>query len=167
MLALKSVIQQKMTQNQEIYISFIDLKKTVDKVWSSAILYVLWKRGIRGKLYQIMHKLNISQETRVMTKSGLRDTIVIEDNIRQRRPLSGPEFGLLIDELNLELRTTDLGIQYGFIILIGLLFMDDIASLERSDKELQEVLSITSLFLNKWQLKVNVKKDITNIDTIS
>ena len=156
-----------MTQNQEIYISFIDLKKTVDKVWSSAILYVLWKRGIRGKLYQIMHKLNISQETRVMTKSGLRDTIVIEDNIRQRRPLSGPEFGLLIEELNLELRTTDLGIQYGFIILIGLLFMDDIASLERSDKELQEVLSITSLFLNKWQLKVNVKKDITNIDTIS
>ena len=114
-----------------------------------------------------MHKLNISQETRVMTKSGLRDTIVIEDNIRQRRPLSGPEFGLLIEELNLELRTTDLGIQYGFIILIGLLFMDDIASLERSDKELQEALSITSLFLNKWQLKVNVKKDITNIDTIS
>ena len=156
-----------MTQNQEIYISFIALKKAVDKVWSSAILYVLWKRGIRGKLYQIMHKLNISQETRVMTKSGLRDTIVIEDNIRQRRPLSGPEFGLLIEELNLELRTTDLGIQYGFIILIGLLFMDDIASLERSDKELQEVLRITSLFLNKWQLKVNVKKDITNIDTIS
>ena len=156
-----------MTQNQEIYISFIALKKAVDKVWSSAILYVLWKRGIRGKLYQIMHKLNISQETRVMTKSGLRDTIVIEDNIRQRRPLSGPEFGLLIEELNLELRTTDLGIQYGFIILIGLLFMDDIASLERSDKELQELLSITSLFLNKWQLKVNVKKDITNIDTIS
>ena len=156
-----------MTQNQEIYISFIALKKAVDKVWSSAILYVLWKRGIRGKLYQIMHKLNISQETRVMTKSGLRDTIVTEDNIRQRRPLSGPEFGLLIEELNLELRTTDLGIQYGFIILIGLLFMDDIASLERSDKELQEVLSITSLFLNKWQLKVNVKKDITNIDTIS
>ena len=156
-----------MTQNQEIYISFIALKKAVDKVWSSAILYVLWKRGIRGKLYQIMHKLNISQETRVMTKSGLRDTIVIEDNIRQRRPLSGPEFGLLIEELNLELRTTDLGIQYGFIILIGLLFMDDIASLARSDKELQEALSKTSLFLNKWQLKVNVQKDITNTDTIS
>ena len=99
-----------------------------------------------------MHKLNINQETRVMTKSGLRDTIIIEDSIRQRTPLLGPEFGLLIDELNLELRTTDLGVQYGFIILIGLLFMDDIASLARSDKELHEVLSITSLFLNMCQL---------------
>ena len=81
-----------------------------------------------------MHKLNINQETRVMTKSGLRDTIIIEDSIRQRTPLSGPESGLLRDELNLELRKTDLGVQYGFIILIGLLFMDDIASLARSDK---------------------------------
>ena len=93
-----------------------------------------------------------------MTKFGLTDTIVIEDSIRQGRPLSGPEFGLLIDELNVELRTTDLGVQYGFIILICLLFMDDIALLAKSAKELQEILNITSLFLNKWHLKVNIKK---------
>ena len=56
-----------------------------------------------------------------MTKCGLTDIIVIEDSMRQGRPLSGPEFGLLIDELNVELRTTDLGIQYGYIIFICLL----------------------------------------------
>ena len=69
-----------------------------------------------------------------MTKYGLTDTIVIEDSIRQGRPLSGPEFGLLIDELNVELRTVDLGVQYGFIILICLLFMDDVALLVVSVK---------------------------------
>ena len=84
-----------------------------------------------------------------MTKFGLTDTIVIEDSIRQGRPLSGPEFGLLIDGLNVELRTTELGVQYGFIIIICLLFMDDIALLARSAKELQEILNVTSLFLNK------------------
>ena len=67
-----------------------------------------------------------------MTKIGLTDTIVIEDGIRERRLLSGPEFGLLIDELNIELRTAYLGVQYGFIIIIRLLFMDDIALLARS-----------------------------------
>ena len=147
-----------MTQNQETYVAFIDLEKAFDKVWSSAIFYLLWKTGIRGKLYRIMHKLNNNQETRVMTKFGLTDTIVIEDSISQGRPLSSPEFGLLIDELNVELRTTDLGVQYGFIILICLLFMDDIALLAKSAKELQEILNITSLFLNKWHLKVNIKK---------
>ena len=43
-----------------------------------------------------------------MTEFGLTDSIVMEDSIRQGRPLSGPEFGLLIDELNVELRTTDI-----------------------------------------------------------
>ena len=65
-----------------------------------------------GKLWRIMHKLNNNQETRVMTKFGLIDTIVIKDSIRQGRPLSGLEFGLLIDELNVELQTTKLGVQY-------------------------------------------------------
>ena len=75
------------------------------------------------------------------------------------RPLSGLEFGLLIDKLNVELRTTDLGVvQYSFIIIICLLFLDDIALLARSGKELQEVLNTTTLFLNKWHLKVNIKK---------
>ena len=85
--------------------------------------------------------LNSNQETRVMTEFGLTDTIVIEDSIRQGRSLSGPEFGLLIDKLNVELRTTDLGVQYSFIILICLLFMDDIALLARSAKEVQEKLN--------------------------
>ena len=43
LLALKSVIQQRMTQNQETYVAFIDLEKAFQKVWSSAIFYLLWK----------------------------------------------------------------------------------------------------------------------------
>ena len=105
-----------------------------------------------------MDKLNNNQEIRAMTKFGLTDTIVIEDSIRQGRPLSGPESGLLIDELNIELRTIDLWVQYGFIILICLLFMDDTALLATSAKELQEILNITSLFLNKCHVTVNIKK---------
>ena len=89
------------------------------------------------------------QETSVMTIFGLTHTIVIEESIRQGRHLPRPELGLLINEINLELRTTDLGVQYGFIILIWVLFMDDIALLARSSKGLDETLNITSLFLNK------------------
>ena len=44
-----------------------------------------------------------------------------------------------------------------------LLFMDDIALLAKSAKELQEILNITSLFLIKWQLKVNIEKSAVMI----
>ena len=107
------------------------------------------------------------QETSVMTKFGLTHTRVIEESIRQGRHLPRPELGLLINEINLELRTTDLGVQYGFIILIWVLFMDDIALLARSSKGLDETLNITSLFLNKWHLEVNIKKCSYGIRKIS
>ena len=98
-----------------------------------------------------------------MIKSGFTVTIVIKDSTRQRKPLSGLEFGLLINELHVELRTTDLGVQYGCIILICLLFMDNVALLARSAKELQEILNITRLFLNKLHLKVSIKKSAVMI----
>ena len=93
-----------------------------------------------------------------MTKFDLTDKMVIEDSIRQGRPLSVPECRLLIDEMNAELKTTEIGIQCGYIILKCLLFMGNIALLARSAKELQEILKITSLFPNKWHLKFNIKK---------
>ena len=80
-----------------------------------------------------MHKLHKNQETRIMTKFGLTDTIVIEDNIRQGR-------------------TTDLGLS-----------TDGIALLARSAIELQGILNITNIFLNEWHLKVSIKKSAVTI----
>ena len=44
--------------------------------------------------------------------------------------------------------------------------MDDIFLLARSAKQLQEILNITSLFLNKWHHKVNIKKSAVMIFNI-
>ena len=48
LMALEFLIQQRMNQYQEIYVAFIDLEKAFGKV--NAIFYLLWKKGIRGKL---------------------------------------------------------------------------------------------------------------------
>ena len=59
------------------------------------------------------------------------------DKIWPYRHNGNRRFGLLKDELNVELRTADLEVKYSFIILICLLFLDDVALLARSAKELQ------------------------------
>ena len=61
--------------------------------------------------------------------------MVIEDSIRQGRTLSDAEFGLLIDELNKEIRTTELEVQYSIFICV--VFKDDLTLLAGSVKELQ------------------------------
>ena len=69
----------------------------------------------------------------------------------------------MIYELKIELEATDLEVQYNYTIFICLLFMDDIDLLARSANLLQEVLNISSLFLKKQHLKVNIRKSAANI----
>ena len=52
LFTIKSIIQQRKHEEKEI--AFIDIKKAYDKVWSNAIFYLLWDRGIKRKLWRII-----------------------------------------------------------------------------------------------------------------
>lgn len=43
--------------NQHIYNAFIDLGKIIDKTWVQGILFNLWNRGIKDKIWKIMEKI--------------------------------------------------------------------------------------------------------------
>ena len=92
-----------------------------------------------------MYKLNQNLKTTIATKFGIN----IENSTRQGKPLSGPEFALLIDHI---------GIIYSHLIIVGLLFMDEISLIADSERQLQEILNQTNLFFNKWHLKFNPTK---------
>ena len=73
-----------------------------------------------------MNKLNQNLKRTIATKFGQTDTIDIDDNIQQGTPLSGPEFALLIDQLNVDIRAEGYGIIYSHLMIVSLLFADDI-----------------------------------------
>ena len=100
-----------------------------------------------------MCKLNQNLKTTIAKKIG----ISIESNIRQVKSLSGPDFALLIDQLNVDIRAEGYGIVYSHLIIVSLLFMD-IALIVESERELQEILNQIILFFNKWHLKFNPTK---------
>ena len=158
LFTIKTLIQQRNIEKKETYVAFIDLEKAYDKVWSNAIFYLLWERGIEGKLWRLMYKLNQNLKTTVTTKFGQTETINIIDSIRQGKPLSGPEFALLIDQLNVDIRAEGYGLKFSHLLIVSLLFMDDITLLAESEIELIEILHHTNIFLNKWHLKINPSK---------
>ena len=141
LFTIKSIIQQRKYKRKETYVVFIDIGKAYDKVWSNAIFYLLWDRGIKGKLWRTMYKLNQNLKTTTATKFGQTDTIDIEDSIRQGKPLSGPEFALLIDQLNVDIRAEEYGIIYSHLILVSLLCTDDTTLIADSERQLQEILN--------------------------
>ena len=99
--------------------------------------------------------MNQNLKTTIATKFGQTDTIDIEDSIQQGKPLSGPEFALLIDQLRIDIRGEGYGIIYSHQIIDFLLFMEDKTLIADSERQLQDILNQTNLFFSKWHLKLN------------
>ena len=105
-----------------------------------------------------MYKLNQNLKTTITAKFGQTDAIKIENTIRQGKPLSGSEFALIIDHLNVDIRAEGYGIKYSHLIIVSLLFMYDITLLADVERQLQEIHNKNNLFFNKWHLEFNPTK---------
>ena len=101
---LKSVIQQRNFQRKQTYIALIDIEKVFDYNWREGMFYDLWQKEVRGKIWRVMYDLCQGQVTTINTKCGSGNKIEIGNGIRQGKVLSGPEFGALVDKVEVELR---------------------------------------------------------------
>ena len=155
---LKSVVQQRFYEKKQTYVAFIDLEKAYDQAWKDAVLYTLWNRGIKGKIWRVIYESNSNQKIKIQTKFGLTDEVIVNDSLRQGKPLSGPEFACFIDDQNCQLLAKDLETRYLYLTIALLLFMDNISAIAESKQELTKMLQVIDNFLSKWQLKVNRNK---------
>lgn len=155
---LKALIRDRQAQGKETYLAFLDLHKAYDKVWKAAILLNLWKKGIRGKMWRLMDKLNTNLTAQIKTRFGPTRPIQITESLRQGGVLSGPEFASLIDLCETVLQDLEMGIPLGDDTIATLLLMDDIVLTADSAEQLQEMLNIMDTFANKWHLVFNQQK---------
>ena len=155
---LKSIIEQRQYEKRPLYLAFLDVEKAYDKAWSQAIMHILWKCKIRGKLWRIIENLNSNLTAKIKTRYGLTRIIKMGDSIRQGGVLSVVEYAKLIDELETELQTMKLGISFGDIKIASLLYVDDIILLADNESDLQLMLNQCCKFALKWHIKFSQKK---------
>ena len=115
---LKSAILQRFYGKKKTYVAFIDLEKAYDQAWKDAVSYTLWNRRIKGKIWRIIYELNSHQKIKIQTKFGLTDELIVNDSLRQGKPLSGPEFLCFIDDLNCKGFGNEVSISNHCIIVI-------------------------------------------------
>ena len=85
--------------------------------------------------------MNISnRKTTILTRFGKPKEIDIVDDTGQGKVLSGPEFSALVDEIEVELNAAGFGLNYGYLTIASLLFMDDITLLSKIYKEIKEMI---------------------------
>ena len=91
-------------QNKRTYMAFLDVTKAYDTAWSEAIMFVMHKQGIKDKHWRIIKKLNENLAAKITTKYGETRKIQIKDSIRQGGVLSVLKYGVLMDEINKDIK---------------------------------------------------------------
>ena len=159
-LILKELSNIARMNKRPMYIVYLDVTKAYDKAWLDAIMYVLYKQGIKSKLWSTIKKINESLTTEISTKHGLTRKIKITDSIRQGGVLSVILYALMMDETNKAMKETDMGIKIPGteIVVPSLLWMDDVAITTTSIQETQKLLDITEDTSLKYHIQYGQEK---------
>ena len=152
---LKAIIQNRTSKGLPTYIAFIDLEKAFHKTWVQGVFFNLWNRGIKDKIWRIMLKLKQNRKTTILTKFGETKEIDIVDGIGQEKVFLGQEFSALYDEIEVELKAVGFKLNYEYLAIVSLLFMDDITLVSKTYREMKEMTQFVQIICYKWHLVKN------------
>ncbi|KAF2343922.1 Reverse transcriptase domain [Trinorchestia longiramus] len=155
LFVVSEVIERKRKENKKVYLAFLDIEKTYDRVDRRRLLDVLGKIGFSEKIVNIVKSLY--ENTCAVYRLGNLVTGQVRSvrGVRQGCTLSPLLFGLYTEEIAVRLRMSGFGLKVGEEKLSCLLYADDIVVVSESEQELQMMLEIVDGY----------SKDLRNIST--
>ncbi len=156
---LHSVIQHYLNNNKRLYIGFIDLKSCFDSINRNCLWLKIYKCGIQGKILRIIKDMYEKVKSCVRSCNTYSDFFSYAVGLRQGEVISPLLFSLFVEDLELHLQSNlDSGLYFDDIVLILLLFADDMAILGKTPEDLQNSLDSLYDYCNRWGLEVNIQK---------
>jgi endonuclease/exonuclease/phosphatase (EEP) superfamily protein YafD len=159
-------IVDKQTRASPTLVAFIDLKKAYDKVPIELVLAVLKKFGFPLKYIRIIR--NIYRNTQIVVRAGgnTSDPYILLRGLRQGCLLSPVLFIIFVTNLLKYLRNLKGGVGTPWWnkgddsggTCYGLLYADDIASLQNDIMELHYFLNELENWCKLWMMEVSPKK---------
>lgn len=164
-LTLKTLIEKYVSKDRRrLYTCFVDYRKAFDRVCRDALLYKLSHIGFTGNIFRCIQQMYKSSSTRIKLIKKISDAIDVRVGTEQGHPLSPELFKLFIHDLSVELN--DEVISGSYPDLMGtrvnhLLWADDLILIALNKESLEQLLQILSLYVDTWELEINISK--TNI----
>ena len=159
MFTLLNLVQNFLNKNKRLYVAFVDLQKCFDSIYRNALWFKLYKLGIQGKVLRVLKNMYLHVKSCVKNFNDVSNFFEHSVGLRQGEILSPILVSLFLEDLELFLQNkTDSGIIIDDIVIILLLFADDMAIIAKSPQELQENLDNLYEYCEKWGLQVNEAK---------
>ena len=166
--ALYSVINKRKLQKQSTYVCFVDAKKAFDTVQRDCLWYKLISLGVKGKILNAVQSLYTEVQCVVKVNDYLTPIIDVSQGVKQGCKLSPTLFSLYINDLAIEIKQMNLGIDIDEVQISIFLYADDIALIAPDADSLQLMLNKLHEWCSKWRLSVNsIKTKIVHFRPMS
>ena len=161
-LTLDTCIQKYVKKNQsKLYTCFIDFQKTFDTVSREALIYKLFKLGVKRKFLAVLSHMYSHSKARIKLLSRLSEQIDILVGTEQGHPMSPELFKLYILDFSRRIKEIENTVTVpclNELKLSHLLWADDLILLALNEKSLQILLNQLKDFCDNWGLVVNMTK---------
>ena len=157
-MLLQETVSRALESNRNVFVSYFDVSKAFDTVWTNGLFYKLFEMGITGKTWRILYKGYIDFKCRVRVDDKLSDWYVMQCGIHQGGFLSLMKYTAFIDSLLRNLEQSNLCCRICSILSSPAGYADDLATATVSKCRTDQVHKIVYEYGRKWRFKFNAKK---------
>ena len=163
-LTIRTIKEIAKRENEEITAVYFDIKKCFDKMVLKEAMKELWLKGIQGKHWRLIYKLNSNNILTPITDLGECEPVKVKEMIKQGSVLGSVVSSLTIDSLTRILDKCENTWEVEGTKIKPLLFQDDIIAINRT-KDIQKTVNLIETFQHLKRLEFHegkTKKSILN-----
>ena len=160
-LTLSTCIEKYVKANKgRLFSCFVDYAKAFDTVCREALLYKLWKLGIKGRFFGCMEFMYTNSKAKIKLLNKLSEKIDVLCGTEQGHPMSPELFKCFIHQLSEDLNSME-NVEVPLLKstrVTHLLWADDLILLALDQESLQRMLEVLHTYCQEWGLSVNISK---------
>jgi hypothetical protein len=183
---LSQVVRGRLRQGKATYAFFLDLKKAYDTVWRDGLLYKLWNKGIKGRMWQYISSMYAATTRAVRCGQHTSQWFDIDLGTAQGDTLSCILFDLFVDDMLREVDATCPGVPLPVppqppgpespqpaaqatapsaneaaatldpVAVKALMFADDFTGVAETAETLQPTVDVCHAWCSKWRMAANI-----------
>ena len=154
---LCAIIDKQRCLSKRLYTCFVDFTKAFDYIDRTALYYKLLNRGIDGNLLNIIKSMFSKAECHVKWDSRISDILKSEFGVLQGGMLSPKLFTEFLQDISASF-DQDQGIAVDTLLMVYLLFADDLVLFSESAEGLQKQLTALYSYASLWHIIVSIPK---------
>ena len=152
------IIDKQRCLSKPLYTCFVDFTKAFGYIDRTALYYKLLNRGNYGNLLNVIRRSMFSKaECRVKWDSCISDILKSEYGVLQGDMLSPKLFTEFLQDISATF-DQDQDIHVGTLLMVYLLFADDLVLFSESAEGLQKQLTALYLYASLWHIIVSIPK---------